>query len=54
MSARVRTLAIVGLAVAAALLAEEQRAAAPPPPTAQPPDRPSAWTLAARRESIGG
>src|SRR5881227_2807252 len=43
------------LAVAAALLAEEQRAAAPPPPpAARPPDRPSAWTLAARRESIGG
>src|SRR5205814_1846776 len=42
------------LAVAAALLAEEQRAAAPPPPTARFPDGPSAWTLAARRESIGG
>jgi len=44
------------LAIAAALLAEEQRAsaAAAPPPTAPPPARPSVWTLAARRESVGG
>jgi len=42
------------LVVAAALLAEEQRATAPPEqPTAQPPDRPSAWLLAARREALG-
>src|SRR3989475_2254791 len=42
------------LAVAAALLAEEQRATAPPEqPTARPPDRPSAWLLAARREALG-
>src|SRR5881296_1012936 len=41
------------LAVVAALLADERRAAAPPPPvlTARPPDRPSAWVLAARREA---
>ena len=43
------------LAIAAALLAEEQRTrAAPAPPAAPPPARPSAWTLAARREGIGG
>src|SRR6059036_3217847 len=42
------------LAVAAALLAEQQRATAPPEqPTARPPDRPSAWLLAARREALG-
>src|SRR5881409_183597 len=42
------------LAIAAALLAEEQRTrAAPAPPAAPPPARPSAWTLAARREGIG-
>src|SRR5438128_3780072 len=42
------------LVVAAALLAEEQRATAPPEqPTARPPDRPSAWLLAARREALG-
>src|SRR5438046_7438316 len=43
------------LAIAAGLHAGDKRAAAPPPPTAQPPaPPPSAWTLAARRESIGG
>src|SRR5205809_231659 len=43
------------LAVAATLLAEEQRAAAAAPlPTAPPPAHPSAWTLAARREGVGG
>jgi len=44
------------LAVVAALLADERRAAAPPPPapTARPPDRPSAWVLAARREAVRG
>src|SRR6059058_4542988 len=43
------------LAIAAASLAEEQRTrAAPAPPAAPPPARPSAWTLAARREGIGG
>src|SRR3989442_10345741 len=42
------------LAVVAALLAEEQRAAAQSqPPTVRPPDRQSAWTLAARREALG-
>src|SRR5213594_202101 len=42
------------LAVVAALLAEDQRATAPPEqPTARPPDRPSAWLLAARREALG-
>jgi len=42
------------LAVAAALLAEEQRATAPrEQPTARPPDRASAWLLAARREALG-
>src|SRR6059036_663454 len=40
------------LAVVAALLAEQQRAAEQsPPPTVRPPDRQSAWTLAARREA---
>src|SRR2546425_67031 len=43
------------LAVVAALLAEEQRAAAQSqPPPARPPDRQSAWTLAVRREALGG
>jgi len=43
------------LAIAATLLAEEQRAAAAAPlPTAPPPAHPSAWTLAARREGVGG
>src|SRR5881396_929727 len=41
------------LAVVAALLAEQQRAAEQsPPPTVRPPDRQSAWTLAARREAL--
>jgi acetyl/propionyl-CoA carboxylase alpha subunit len=43
------------LAVVAALLAEEQRAsAAPPPPTVRPPERPSAWVIAARRDALRG
>src|SRR6266571_2885447 len=40
------------LAVAAALLAEERRVATPAP-SAPPPDRQSAWVLAARREALG-
>src|SRR6266704_2283873 len=44
------------LAIVAALLADERRAATPPPPapTARPPDRPTAWVLAARREAVRG
>jgi len=43
------------LAVVAALLAEERRAAAPPAaPSVRPPERPSGWGLAARREALGG
>jgi acetyl-CoA carboxylase biotin carboxylase subunit len=43
------------LAVVAALLAEEQRGAAvAQQPTARPPDRPTAWVIAARREAVGG
>ena len=44
------------LAVVAALLAEQRRAATPLPeqPTARPPERASAWLLAARREALGG
>jgi len=44
------------LAIVAALLADERRAAMPPPPapTARPPDRPSVWVLAARREAVRG
>jgi len=42
------------LAVVAALLADQQRAAAPPAaPSVRPPDRPSTWLLAARREAVG-
>jgi acetyl-CoA carboxylase biotin carboxylase subunit len=44
------------LAIVAALLAENGRAAAPPPSataSVRPPDRPSAWVLAARREALG-
>jgi len=44
------------LAIVAALLAENGRAAAPPPSATapvRPPDRPSAWVLAARREALG-
>src|SRR5256885_237057 len=40
--------------LAAAVVAGGQRAAAPPAqPTARPPDRPSGWLLAARREALG-
>ena len=43
------------LAVVAALLAQEQRAVAPPAaPSVRPPERPSAWVFAARREALGG
>jgi len=43
------------LAVVAALLAQEQRAVAPPAaPSVRPPERPSAWVVAARREALGG
>src|SRR6266513_2011608 len=44
------------LAVVAALLAEQRRADTPLPeqPTARPPERASAWLLAARREALGG
>jgi acetyl-CoA carboxylase biotin carboxylase subunit len=43
------------LAVVAALLAEEHRATAmPQQPTARPPERPTAWVIAARREAVGG
>jgi len=42
------------LAIVAALLAEERRSAAvPEQPVARPPDRASAWLLAARREALG-
>jgi len=43
------------LAVVAALLAQEQRAVAPPAaPSVRPPEGPSAWVFAARREALGG
>src|SRR5437870_14524 len=42
------------LAIVAALLAEERRSAVvPEQPAARPPDRVSAWLLAARREALG-
>ena len=41
------------LAVVAALLADERHASATAPqPTARPPDHPTAWVLAARREAL--
>jgi len=44
------------LAVVAALLAEQRRASMPAPeqPAVRPPERASAWLLAARREAVGG
>ena len=45
--------ALIALAVVAALLADERRAtAAAQQPAPRPPDRPSAWVLAARREAL--